>query len=181
MLDKKRKNKKILIYKNNAGVNLVELMISLSIMAILTAMAAPSFEVWMSNMKVKSNTENVFSGISEARAEAIKINAPVYFKIENTGSWTITNTLNNSTVLLNKQKGTGNFVTVTTTPSESNIITFNGFGRVIKNKNDSETITDILIESTSAKSNVYSSKINLNSGGVVSYCSENPNSPNTCS
>lgn len=180
MVEKNKYQKTFLIRKKIAGVNLVELMISLSIMAILAAIAAPNFTVWMNNMKIKSHTENIFTGVSEARAEAIKKNTSVYFSVDSNGSWTVNNALDDSIIFLNNQAGSINSVNIMPNPSTATKITFNGWGRVITNADTSDTIQSISIDPTSTNGNVYSSLITLNSGGGVSYCSYNPSSTHIC-
>lgn len=171
----------ILKYKNNAGVNLIELMISLTIMGILAAIAAPSFETWMNNMKIKTNTENIFAGIADARAEAIKLNSSVSFVMDDKGSWNVIDVSSDKVILENKQSSTLDTVSASASPSGANTITFNGFGRVIPNADTSATITEVSIESSSSNTSVYSSRITMDAGGGVSYCSYNPSSLHPCS
>jgi type IV fimbrial biogenesis protein FimT len=61
------------------GFTLVELMIGLALLAILLGLAAPSFSTMIQNSRVRGVAESVSSGLSLARAEAIKRNARVEF------------------------------------------------------------------------------------------------------
>lgn len=63
------------------GFTLVELLIGLSLMAILMALAAPSFSGMLVNWKVRGMAENVSAALQLARAEAIKRNGDVRFAL----------------------------------------------------------------------------------------------------
>ena len=80
------------------GFTLVELMVTISVLAILLAVGAPSFNEFVANTKVRNVAENFYSGIQTARAEAIRSNEPVNFFLTddvpdgtNSGSLTLTN------------------------------------------------------------------------------------------
>ena len=64
-----------------AGFTLIELMIGLAIMALLIALAAPSFTTMIANSKVRSQAESIFNGLQLARAEALKRNTTVQFRL----------------------------------------------------------------------------------------------------
>lgn len=72
------------------GFTLVELMVAISVLAILLAVAAPSFNEFVANTKVRNVAENFYSGIQKARAEAIRSNELVEFVLTNSGkSWEV--------------------------------------------------------------------------------------------
>ena len=62
-----------------AGFTLVEFMIALSILAILVALAAPSFQEVMRQSRLTSQTNDLLGGLQSARAEAIRRNRTVRF------------------------------------------------------------------------------------------------------
>ena len=72
------------------GFTLVELMISLVVLAVLTTMGAPRFFEWLQNSQTRSGAEAVLNGIQVARSEAIQRNARVMvvFVPPSTG-WTV--------------------------------------------------------------------------------------------
>jgi type IV fimbrial biogenesis protein FimT len=56
------------------GFTLIELMVSLSILAILVTLASPTLAEWIRNARLRSTAEALRSGLQQARAEAIRLN-----------------------------------------------------------------------------------------------------------
>lgn len=63
------------------GFSLVELLITLAIMGILLALAAPSYQIWISNTRIRTTAEAIQNGLQLARAEAVRRNAPIRFQL----------------------------------------------------------------------------------------------------
>ena len=63
------------------GVTLIELMVTLAILAFLLLMAGPSFSEWMRNSKLRSAAESILSGIQLAKSEAVSRNTRVRFQL----------------------------------------------------------------------------------------------------
>jgi type IV fimbrial biogenesis protein FimT len=59
------------------GFTLVELMVTISLMALLLFMAAPSLSTYVENSKVRGIAESFFASAQQARAEAIRRNKSV--------------------------------------------------------------------------------------------------------
>ena len=59
------------------GFSLVELMITLSILAIVMALAFPSFSTLLIKQKIKSKRDELMSAFQYARTEAVTQNRPV--------------------------------------------------------------------------------------------------------
>lgn len=162
------------------GLNLVELMISLSILSIIVAIASPSFADWLGNISVKNTSESIASGISLARAEAVKINQPVEFIIGDNGSWSIVNSTTQVTIKQNNSTDASK-VTTETFPNSRTTATFNGLGQLKKNNTDNSLpFTKIIINPSFNEDIVYGNEVILSSGGAVSICSLNPSSNNPC-
>lgn len=66
---------------SDAGMTMIELMISITILAVLLGIGVPSFRNWMVNIRVRSVAESVVNGIQIARAEAVRRNTPVRFQL----------------------------------------------------------------------------------------------------
>jgi type IV fimbrial biogenesis protein FimT len=61
------------------GLSLIEVMVTVAIMALLMAAAVPSMGEWIANVRLRGAAEVAISGLQKARAEAIKSNQVVGF------------------------------------------------------------------------------------------------------
>lgn len=66
------------------GFNMIELMIVVAIAGILLAVAVPSLQSTINSARTRSVAESVFNGLSLARSEAIRRNAPMRFQLVST-------------------------------------------------------------------------------------------------
>lgn len=66
------------------GVTLIELMVGLSIIALVMLLGAPSFGTWMQNSRIRTTAEAITEGLQFARAEAVARNARVRFQLTST-------------------------------------------------------------------------------------------------
>jgi len=69
-----------------AGFTLPELMVAITITAILAGLAAPSFSTLIANQRAKAVASELFATLSMARSEAIGRNANVTLSPK-TGAW----------------------------------------------------------------------------------------------
>lgn len=65
------------------GFSLVEMMIAIAIMAILLALGAPTFSLYLANLKIRGSAEGFLSGMQLARADAVRRNTTVEFLLTN--------------------------------------------------------------------------------------------------
>jgi type IV fimbrial biogenesis protein FimT len=68
------------------GYNLLELLVTLAIVAILASIAAPSFSVFIENQRVRSAANDLMATMNLARSEAVTRNASITVS-EATGGW----------------------------------------------------------------------------------------------
>jgi type IV fimbrial biogenesis protein FimT len=75
MEQKKSVGKMKKIFKSvigGSGFSLVELMVTVAIAAILMAIAAPSFKIFIDNQKLLTTATEFYSAVNMTRSEAIK-------------------------------------------------------------------------------------------------------------
>jgi type IV fimbrial biogenesis protein FimT len=68
------------------GITLVELMITIALMAMLLKLAAPPFANWVANARVRTVSDTLQNGIRMAQAEAVRRNRQVVFFLTNVSS-----------------------------------------------------------------------------------------------
>ena len=73
--------------QTSKGFTLVELMVVIAVLAILAAVAMPSYRELMDNYRVRKAGEDVVSLISNARSGAVKLHRQVNVSFTTGGSW----------------------------------------------------------------------------------------------
>ena len=71
---------------------MVELMVTLVLLAILLALAMPSFSIWIRNSKVRAVADSLQTGLRLAQAEALRRNRQVVFTLTNDSPTSSTHT-----------------------------------------------------------------------------------------
>jgi type IV fimbrial biogenesis protein FimT len=74
----------VLNQRRARGFTIIELMVAVTIIAILTALVIPTFGGMIQNSKIGSSSKSYLIGLQTARAEAIRRNTPVEFVLTNT-------------------------------------------------------------------------------------------------
>ncbi|HJV27137.1 MAG TPA: GspH/FimT family pseudopilin [Aromatoleum sp.] len=112
-----------------AGFTLIEALVTISILAIITAIAAPSFEGAFANFRIRTSAEAIMSGLQLARIEALRRNQPVSFTLTTgTADWTVATLSPASQIQASKGNGAGN-LSIETNSSQS-AVTFLSSGMV---------------------------------------------------
>lgn len=73
--------------RRQSGFTLIELMIAVTVLVILTALAAPAFSTMIANQRLKSGASDLLTVLIRARSEAIKRNAEVTLAPLTSGQW----------------------------------------------------------------------------------------------
>ena len=119
------------------GFSLVELMIGITIMGIVLALAIPSYRIWVQNSQIRNAAESIQNGLQKAKAEAVARNTNVAFSFTtlNAGvvadsSWSVSVVTPASGIESRYALEGSRNVRVTVTPATAATVTFNSFGTV---------------------------------------------------
>jgi type IV fimbrial biogenesis protein FimT len=64
-----------------SGMTIIELMIGITIMALLIMIGLPNMTIWLNNSQIRTAGETMLSGLTLARTEAVKRNQIVRFQM----------------------------------------------------------------------------------------------------
>lgn len=146
-------------YARQSGMTLVELMVTISIAAILASVATPSFTSFLRNTEVRGSAESLTQGLQFARTEAVRRNQQVCFDWSGSGTgWTVSTgcalspgSVPASNVVQTSPNREGSIATVVTmTPAAGRRVTFNAYGRVVPNPAGGASITRIDVNAANA-------------------------------
>lgn len=161
-----------------AGFTIVELMVTVAVIAVLVAIAAPPMRSFIENSRIRATSESLQSGLALARAESVRQNRSVEFAIL-AGGWEVR--LPGSAVPLHAASGNEGFggIDLTVTPGGADRITFNQFGRTVANANASATVTSLDIEALNPPSSgIYRPlRVQIQATGAPRLCK--PSAPAT--
>jgi type IV fimbrial biogenesis protein FimT len=144
---------------------LVEVMVSVAIVALVMALGMPEFKVWLQNTQVRTVAESIQNGLQLARNEAIRRNCNVEFAVSTDTGWTVTAKPPSGDVVIQKRSATeGASSSVTAALTGSTSATFNGLGRL---DNATPLAT---VDVTSSVSGTKKQKVQVGIGGQVRLC-----------
>ncbi|OQA31274.1 MAG: hypothetical protein BWY57_02432 [Betaproteobacteria bacterium ADurb.Bin341] len=150
-----------------SGFTLVELMIAVVVLAILVALALPSFRTWLTNIQIRNAASSVLAGIQRARAEAVGRNATVSFVMAADSSWTV-NVGSPATVIETRSASEGSQnVTRTVLPVGATTITFNNLGVVVPNSDGTASLSQLDFAASGGDRDM---RITIGVGGNARMC-----------
>ena len=117
--------------RHNRGITLVELMVALTVLAILLSLGVPSFRDLLAAQRVRSAAYSLVSDLVLARSEAVKRGSPVVLTAAATGwadGWTVS--VQSSAEALGQQRTLGAGVQVTVSPANTKTVVFDRNGRL---------------------------------------------------
>jgi type IV fimbrial biogenesis protein FimT len=161
-----------MIMMKAVGFTLIELMIAITIMALLLFIALPNFSIWMQNTQIRTAGEAILNGLQLARAEAIRRNTIVELRMDTASGWTVSVVGPPAEAIQSRLPGEGTATAVVTiAPAGATKITFNGFGSIANNIDGSAAITEIKIDSASiAAADSRELCVLVRTGGTVRLC-----------
>jgi type IV fimbrial biogenesis protein FimT len=65
----------------SGGFTIIELVVTLALFGVLLALGLPAFTTFIQNTQIKNAAENALTGLTLAKAEAVRRNAPVRFQL----------------------------------------------------------------------------------------------------
>ena len=161
--------------RQQAGVTLVELIVTLSVVAILAAMAVPSFKGMILNRQISASAESNLNALQLARAEAVRRNAQVSFVLNADSTWTVgcvtvtascPATIQGSTI----GDGANSAVTITSTPAGGNVVAFNSFGTVVPVVSTLTQLDFTLPVAVLPASQAHPLRVEIGAGGSARLC-----------
>ncbi len=186
--------------KRSDGFTLIEMIIVISILGIMVAIAMPSFSIFIQNAKIRTAAENMQAGLNLARAEALRRNARISLWMVNgltascarsaTGaSWVVSfadpagtcNAASSESVaprLIQSRSGSDGSggINVSATDavsggSATSCITFNGFGQVDSAcTGGGNPIARVTFASSVSPNGTKPLEVRVTSGGAIRMC-----------
>jgi type IV fimbrial biogenesis protein FimT len=182
-----------------AGFTLVELLVGISIVAVLLALGAPAMGTYLQNSKLANATASYYSGIQAARSEAIRRNILTQFVLTDTPFSTpdLANAVAPSTGgrswVVRAASGPGNFVQVDAKDASEGqggigpaaiqvagsasgvvfdgTISFNGFGRTTSGESYSVDVTNPAAGlCKTAGGSIRCRRLTVSAGGQIAAC-----------
>jgi type IV fimbrial biogenesis protein FimT len=158
---------------------MIELMVGIVVMAILVAMAMPSFQIMLRNSEVRAAAESITNGLLRARAEAVARNTNVQFVLgpypptcNGAGSsWTVDYVVKPvaGAPPIDARCSTegSTHVAIAATPTAATTVTFNSLGVAAANQDGSAQLTQLDLSAVGASQNL---RVEIGAGGNAKMC-----------
>jgi type IV fimbrial biogenesis protein FimT len=157
--------------EKSAGFSLTELMLAVTVLAILVSVALPSFQQMLRNYEVRVAAESVANGLQRARAEAVAKNARVQFVLGTGTSWYVDFVATpNPAARLDSRASTdgSSHAALTVLPLAATTVTFNQLGQMVTpNPDASAPLTQIDFTAAGGNEGL---RIVIGAGGNARVC-----------
>jgi len=156
------------------GASLIELMVGITLLAILVSMGVPAFFDWLQNARIRTAAESIQTGLQHAKAEAVRRNTHARFQLVSTlandcavstsGTFWLVNLTSDTT----PENQCGSTPSDTTSPfilqrspaggggddldisASQYVVSFNGLGRQVASTNPTTSVGTLTINVRSA-------------------------------
>ena len=71
------------------GFTMIELLVTMTVAAILVMLALPSYTEFMRNTRIRGTADSIAGGLRQAQTEAIRMNRPIEFIVDPATGWSI--------------------------------------------------------------------------------------------
>ena len=160
------------------GATLIEFMLTFALMGILVALAVPSFRDWIQNSQVRTASDAITNGLQLARAEAVRRNNPVRFRLPDAAAtgWVVESFDRSSAAWTQVQQRSANEGTTTVVVDASqSAVVFLGTGGVtptppaaiqinVTNPSGGECVT------SAGSGSIRCLRVTVSAGGQVRMC-----------
>ena len=162
-----------------AGASLIEVVITITIFAVLLAAGVPSFQEWIANSRVRTSSDSILNGLQVARAESIRRNRLVEFRqVDVEGGWRVVSApesqmcpdLSPAATEIIQQRGAtegASGITVSSLPAGAASVTFSPMGVVTSLCGNPITRLDV---STATIANPRALRVTISPSGGMRMC-----------
>jgi type IV fimbrial biogenesis protein FimT len=127
-------SKKGAMLRPQQGMSMIEILITITVLAIMMAAAVPAYTAWVQNTQIRTAAESIKNGLQLARIEAIQTNRLVRFAMTTNSGWKVNpaDDPDRDPPIAEKlhEEGTPN-VTIALTPPAAIEVVFDAFGKVV--------------------------------------------------
>jgi len=162
------------------GFTLIEMMLTLSLVAIIAVAAVPMMGDLINTSQVRGAAEHMYSNIQLARSEAVKSNQPMRFSFTSGSGWcygfsTVANCNCGTQACQSNTGAVSNTALSEDSSTYSSGINLQPNGSVLNNSNNPTNLT-LKVQGTGSRV----IKINLSALGQVSLCSSTVSGYSSC-
>jgi type IV fimbrial biogenesis protein FimT len=142
------------------GFTVVELMITVAVLAVGASLAAPGAATMLANRKVQGAAQSILEGLHQARGEAMRRNTPVRFTLAGTG-WTMVSPGSGDTL---RSFASSDWSSLTITPTGGSAVTFLPTGLLQTGAQLSQVTVASPVDDSRTR------RINIFGGGLIRMC-----------
>jgi type IV fimbrial biogenesis protein FimT len=151
-----------------AGFTLIELMVTIAVLAVLLTVAAPSFNSQVANYRTRTGAEGIVNGLQLARSEAIRRNTDVSFTLNSGTGWTVAVVSPASTIQVRPASEAGTNLQISSLNDQATL-SFTPMGTVF-GYSVSTNLTRVTVAPPASATNADSYQIDVFAGGQIRMC-----------